>query len=744
MITKQKMMGILLLAVSLTVSAQNKVPQLGKAPISKVIKAMTLEEKAQLLVGGWRIIGDYGKTFKERENPNGAVGATVPIARIGIPGTLVTDGPAGCRLPAERKGDSKKYYCTGFPIGSMLASTWNTDLVNRIGKAMGNETLEYGCDVLLGPALNIHRNPLCGRNFEYYSEDPVLAGKIAASAIKGIQSQGVGTSPKHFVANNQETLRTLNDARISQRALREIYLKGFEIAIKEGQPWTIMASYNKLNGLFTQAHYGLLTSLLRDEWGYKGIVMTDWTNPRDSKQQVHAGSDLLMYGMPIQVQQILDAVHSGQLSMQDVDRNVKNMLEYVEKTPSFRQISRANAPDLNAHSKIVRQSAAEGIVLLKNDNTLPFSKKVNEIALLGQGSHNFLAVGWGSGTVYMKYIINMEQGLLNAGYHILPAINDIYKKVDGEPEMKKDALKQWAGESDIAVITISRNSGEGSDRQNIPGDYELTGTEKNLIANTSRAFHAVGKKVVVVLNISGVVETASWKNDPDAILLVWEPGQEGGNAVADVLGGKINPSGKLPMTFALNYMDIPSSKNFPYIDRHIKDDWGTAEDRATKNYGYTDYEEGIWIGYRYFNTNKKPVSYPFGYGLSYTTFGYSAPTISKSGDVYKATVTVKNTGNVSGKEVVELYIAAPKGTMDKPSSELKAFAKTKLLQPSQSEKVVLQFNMSDLASFDEKTNSWVLDCGKYEVLFGASSIDILQKTSFYVKKGFAKRVKTVL
>lgn len=742
---RQKLIGIFLLSVPLVVLAKESVPQLGKSSVSEVMKAMTLDEKAQVLVGGWRIVGDKGKTFKDRYDYNGAVGATIAIPRLGIPATTVTDGPAGCRLPSERKGDSHRYYCTGFPVASMLSSSWNVNLVNKVGQAIGNETREYGCDVLLGPGLNIHRNPLCGRNFEYYSEDPVLSGKMAASMIIGIQSQGVGSSPKHFAANNQETMRTYNDSRVSQRALRELYLKGFEIAIKEGKPWTVMSSYNKLNGIYTQAHYGLLTSVLRGEWGYKGLVMTDWTNPRDAKAQVHAGSDLLMYGQPVQVKQIVDAVNAGKLSMADVDRNVRRVLEYILKTPSFSKYKNSNTPDLASHAQTVRQSAVEGIVLLKDSNSaLPFTKSVKNIALFGKGSHDFLAVGTGSGTVYMKYIVNMKQGLENAGYTISPSVNSIYKDVDGEPEMRPEALSRWASESDIAVITVSRNSGEGNDRRNEKGDYLLTDAEKNLIYNTSKAFHAVNKKVVVVLNIAGVIETGSWKSQPDAILLVWQPGQEGGNAVADVMDGTITPSGKLPMTFALDYMDIPSSKNFPYVDRHITTDWGTAEDRALINYGYTNYDEGIWVGYRYFNTFRKPVSYPFGYGLSYTTFSYSKAKVVKSGNGYKATVTVRNTGKTSGKEVVELYVSAPKGKMEKPESELKAFCKTNLLKPGESETLTMQFKESDLASFDEMSNSWVLDAGMYEVKFGTSSTDILQQVPLNITKGFKQHLATKL
>jgi len=736
-----------------SIIAGNKIPQLGKDPINKVISAMTLEEKAQLLVG----LGQ-SKITNTDYIVSGAAGMTISIPRLGIPSTVEADGPAGLRIDPRRADDSKTYYCTGFPIATLLSSTWNTDLVKEVGAAMGNEVLEYGCDVLLAPGMNIHRNPLCGRNFEYYSEDPLLTGKIAAAMVNGVQSQGVGTSIKHFAANNQETFRTQNSSNISQRALRELYLKGFEIAVKESHPWTIMSSYNKINGVYTQEDYSLLTSLLREDWGYKGIVMTDWTDLRNTISQVHAGNDLMMPGKSDQVKEIVLAVKSGELSISDVDRNVKRMLEFIIKTPRFKKYNYTNDPDFKSHASITRKSADEGIILLKNDdNTLPLKTESGKIALFGVGSYNFLAGGTGSGNVHKAYVINLAQGLKNAGFELQPKLNSFYEKyIEAEdvqikelngksawwqvfmPEEAKiipEYIENRAKDSEVAVITFSRSSGEGFDRHKTEGDFLLTKNERNILENVTKSFHAVNKKVVVVLNIGGVIETASWKNLPDAIILAWQPGQEGGNSVADIIKGNVNPSGKLTMTFPVSYSDVPSSKNFP------SDYQGEKFNTDKKDIGYTDYDEGLWIGYRYFNTFDKSVSYPFGYGLSYTTFDYAAAKIKKSGKSYTVDVKITNTGKVAGKEVAELYISAPKGKLEKPAMELKSFAKTKLLQPGESEMVTMTFNLLDLASFDESLNSWITDKGKYKVSIGSSVQDVRQTIFFDVKTMLKEKVK---
>lgn len=727
--------------------------------IDAVVKQMTLEEKAQLLVGY-----TFGKPYfglPTSPDPNekalvpGAAGETAKIARLGIPSTVLSDGPAGLRISPTRKDETKTYYCTGFPVGICLSSSWNTALVNEVGTAIGNEVHEYGADVLLGPGMNIHRNPLCGRNFEYFSEDPVLTGKIAASWVNGLQSNGVGASIKHFAANNQETNRLGNDARMDQRTLREIYLKGFEIAIRESNPWTVMDSYNKLNGDFTQYSRDLLTTILRDEWGYRGVVVSDWTNLRDTPKQVYAGTDLLEPGNKAQVDAIVAAVKNGTLDINDVNTNVKRVLEYIVKTPRFKGYKYSDHPDLKAHALITRQAATEGMVLLKNDNnTLPFDSKIKNVALFGKISYMLYAGGTGSGDVNKPYVVDLKQGLTNAGYQLDSNIEKLYQKYFEfgklsqkissqrygsfapyapedrieEPILGKYVYGNYAGKSDVAVITIGRSSGEGGDRKS--ADFCLDAGEQEMIGDVCDAFHHASKKVVVILNVGGVIETASWKNEPDAILLAWQPGQEGGNSIADVLSGKVSPSGKLPDTFPVNLDDVPSTKNFPYDTDYMDLTFSSTPTNIDRNIGYTDYEEGLNMGYRYFATSGKAVSYPFGYGMTYSKFEYSDAKIKKSGKNYIATITVKNVGNSNAKEVVELYVSAPKGKLEKPAMELKAFAKTRELKPGESERLAMTFSNYDLASYDMAAHSWITDAGTYQAKFAASSEDIRQTVAF--------------
>ena len=421
------------LAATTCMMTMNAQPKLSATNIDEVMKAMTLDEKARLLVGGANnFFGDQAVVGGEADLVAGAAGTSPAIPRLGIPATVLTDGPAGVRIDPTREGTTQTYYATGFPIGSCLASTWNEELVSKVGEAIGNETKEYRCDVILGPGMNLHRNPLCGRNFEYYSEDPFLTGKIAAAYINGVQSQEVGVSAKHFAVNSQETVRTSVDERLSQRAARELYLRGFEIAVRESNPWTIMASYNKINGEFSMGNHDLLTRILRDDWGYKGIVMTDWIGIRQGLPtiaEVHAGNDLMEPGQPAQVKEIVEGVKNGKLSMEDVDRNVRRMLEYIVKTPSFRQYPATNKPDFKAHGAITRQSACEGIVLLKNNGVLPWKPQaVKTVALFGENSYNFLSGGVGSGCVHTPYVVDLVEGLKNAGIGTSEKLTEIYRK----------------------------------------------------------------------------------------------------------------------------------------------------------------------------------------------------------------------------------------------------------------------------------------------------------------------------
>ncbi|MBQ9702765.1 MAG: glycoside hydrolase family 3 C-terminal domain-containing protein [Bacteroidales bacterium] len=736
---KKTLLTPLLLLAGLAAMAQ---PQLNPNNIDEVLKAMTLEEKASLLVG----------TSSDNLVP-GLAGGTRAIPRLGIPQTIFSDGPAGVRIDPER--DPAHTVATGVPVGTLLASSWDTQLVENTLKVMGNEVLEYGVDVLLAPGMNIHRNPLCGRNFEYFSEDPLLSGKMAAAYIRGIQSNGVGTSAKHYAANNQETNRTENDALVSRRALREIYLKNFELAVKEGRPWTIMSSYNKLNGEYTQQDYELLTTILRDEWGYEGIVITDWGLKDNTAKSVKAGNDLMDPGSHVEIQRILEGVREGKISLEEVDRNVRRILEYVVKTPKFRHYAHSGHPDLKAHAVTSREAAAESIVLLRNQrHTLPL-KGHERVALYGVTSEDFIAGGTGSGEVHKPYVVTMTQALETAGFTLDGSLKNYYSleakalknrfkmefEVDNEhreePFLTASAIDYQATVNDVAVVVLGRQAGEGKDRK-LAGDFELSATEKELLQNLHNAYRPRGKRVVVILNIGGVIETASWKHLADAILLPWSPGQEGANALADILTGKVNPSGKLPMSFPNNYRDIPSQADFPYDYEPL------APYHKKENVDFTQYTEDIWVGYRYYVTQEMEVSYPFGYGLSYTSFAYSKPTVKAGADGFTASVTITNTGDMAGKEVVELYVSAPAGGLEKPARELKAFAKTRLLQPGESQVLTMTVDNYGLASFNEAASAWEAAEGEYKLLFGASCTDIRATGSYRLKKVLSWPVNKIL
>lgn len=754
------------LLAALTVAGETPELRLNENNIKEIVAAMTLDEKAMLVTGR----NDY--TFGGYDNPEEFVrfikpsvsGYTQGIPRLGIPPTALADGPAGA-VVVTREDNDKSYYATGFPSGIALACSWDQQLVEEVGRAMGNEILEYGCDVILAPGMNIMRSPLCGRNYEYYSEDPVLTGKIAAAFVNGIQSNGVGTSLKHYAVNSQETNRTEVDEIVDQRPLREIYLKGFEIAVKEAKPWTVMASYNRLNGPYTQENYELLTTVLRDEWGFDGIVMTDWIQQRNTAAQISAGVDNLQPGYEVQIRDIKEMIADGRLSAEALDRACERMLAYVVKTPHFRGYRYSDNPDLEGHAAVCRRAGAESMVLLKNSNrTLPLADSL-KAALFGLHSYDFMAGGTGSGNVVKPYVINLAKGLQNAGYTVGKDLGDLYRSYKSywdarnrcnrdpeqrwytappveEPALDRAAIENLAKTSDVAIVTLGRQAGEGGDR-NIEGGFNLTADEQRLIADVCDAFHSRGKKVVVVLNTGGAVETASWKGLPDAILLAWQPGQEGGNSVADVLTGKVNPSGKLSTTFPVSIVDVPSTLNYPtgYNVTPAR----SREGHRRRNIDYTLHDEGLDIGYRYFCSAGKDVSYPFGYGLSYTEFSYSRPVVKKSADGgFVASVTVTNCGSADGRESVQLYVTAPDGKLTKPAIELKGFAKTRLLRPGESETLHMSVSPYDLASFDPDIQSWVTDKGRYEIKFAASAEDIRATVPFTVAASSSWPVNDVL
>lgn len=745
-------------AITLLIAANAQaqaLPQLGKAPLEQVV-ALTLDEKIQLVTGQGM---DFPGMPEDMQAPvvgaiedkvQGAAGATVAVPRLGIPSLVLADGPAGVRInPTRKNAEGKSFYATAFPIGTALASSWDLALVRQVGAGIGQEAADYGIDVMLTPAQNIHRYPLGGRNFEYYSEDPLLTGEIAAALVRGIQDRGVGASVKHYAVNNHEWNRNTINAKVDERALREIYLKGFEISTRKGEPWTVMSSYNKLNGIYTSESNWLLTDVLRAQWGYQGVVMTDWFGGQDAVAQMKAGNELLMPGTGKQRKAIAAAVRDGSLDGAVLDRNVIRVLELVMRSRAFRQLPHSDQPDLAANAALSRQAAAQGMVLLKNEQAaLPLRGKA-KLALLGYASYQAVTGGTGSGDVNKAYAVTFQQGLENAGLQTTAGLQQGYASYIAEQTSRLPAtawylpkariaervladseLQQLAREQDVAVVTIARASGEFVDRKE-EGDFRLSAAEHSLLERTARAFHAQGKKLVVVLNVGGVIETASWKDLADAILLAWQPGQEAGNATADVLSGAVNPSGKLTDTFAQQLSDYPAHAGFPGNvllgpDPAAKSFFGEIA-RAAE----VDYQDGIWVGYRHFDTRHRAVAFPFGHGLSYTRFEYSDLQVDADGvGQVRARITVTNTGKLAGREVAQVYVTAPKGALEKPAQELRAFGKTALLQPGQSE--VLQFEIAgrELASFDVGNGRWVSDAGSYQLQVGASSRDIRARQEF--------------
>lgn len=735
----------------------NTVPQFGESPLEEVLRAMTTEEKSLMVTGAKRReVEPVATPGRKQKNITAVGGYTYPFVRLGIPAIYLSDGPAGLRIAPRRENDPNTYYCTAFPVATLVASSWDPGVAERVGSAMGHEALEYGVDILLGPALNIHRDPLGGRSFEYYSEDPLISGKMTAAAVKGIQSQGVGTSLKHFAANNQETSRRFINTIVSERALREIYLEGFKIAVEESDPWTVMSSYNKINGVYTSESEELLETILRKEWGFDGFVLSDWYGGEDALKQMRAGNDLLMPGLAVWSQKIDSAASNGSLDMGVLDRNIARILNVAQRTPTYRNYPYSDKPDLKGNASLARDAAAQSMVLLRNENqALPLGQGTRKVAAFGNYSYKMIVGGTGSGMVNNAYSVSLAQGLEQAGYQVDEDLQKTYleylrlgkprnlkadslitalPKLDsilGELAIDENLIRQKAKESDIAMVTIMRVFGEGGDRK--LKDFYLTAAEKALLRSVSDAFRGEGKKVVVVLNIGGVIEVASWRDQADAILLAWQPGQEGGHALADLMSGKVTPSGKLATTFPVDYRNTPTAKNFP----------GTPAGEPKQ----VVYEEGIYVGYRYYDSFNVTPAYEFGYGLSYTSFTYSNMKLSsgKFKDRLTITLDVKNTGKAAGKEVVQLYLSAPAKTMDKPAKELKGFTKTEVLQPGQTQTVSLTLDARALASFDTGQTAWVAEPGKYTIQLGASSRDIRQTASFKLAKALVvEQVNKVL
>ena len=653
--------------------------------VKQLVSQMTLEEKAALCTGAnaWQ---------------------TVPVEHLGIPSMWVSDGPHGVRRAADPdQMMSEDVPATCFPTASALAATWDRDLISELGQALGEECIALDVDLLLGPGMNIKRSPLCGRNFEYFSEDPYLAGELAASLIKGVQSKGVGTSLKHFAANNQEFERFTINAVVDDRTLREIYLAGFERAVKQAQPWSVMCAYNRLNGTLCAEHRWLLTEVLKDAWGYEGFVVSDWGAVDNRVASLAAGLALEMPGpQPHHVQAVIDAVNAGTLDEATLDELVRQLLTIVlraQETPKG-----GSEIDVDGHHALARRIAGEAMVLLKNEGGLLPLRDVSKIAVIGVTAKQAHVQGGGSAHVTPTRVdVPFDELAALAGDAALTYAPG-YNMEEGFEQALIDEAVAVARAADVALLYIGLppfKESEGYDRP----DIDLTEQQVALI----KAVAAVQAQTVVILNNGSAVAMREWIDGVPAVLEAWLMGQAGGGAIADVLFGRVNPGGKLAETFPLKLSDTPSYVNFP----------GEA--------GQVRYGEGIFVGYRYYDEKGVPVLFPFGHGLSYTSFAYSNLTVSAETfsevDGLTVSVDVTNTGDVAGKEIVQVYVHDHEAKLRRPQKELKGFVKV-ALEPGETKTVSVTLDSRAFAYWDPRYSDWISESGRFDILVGSSSADI--------------------
>ena len=643
-----------------------------------LLKKLTLEEKCALLSGA--------ETFKTRGMPE-----------HGIPQIWLSDGPHGLRKQAgesDHLGLNPSVPATCFPTASAVANSWDAALGEEIGAALGEEAAAQEVSVLLGPGLNMKRNPLCGRSFEYFSEDPYLAGKLAAGYIRGIQSKGVAACPKHFAVNSQETRRMASDSIVDERTLREIYLTGFEIAVKEGHPRSIMSSYNLVNGTYANENKHLLMEILRGEWGFDGAVITDWGGSNDHALGVKNGSTL---EMPApggdSVRELLAAVASGKISESDIDARLSELLPLVFDTKAALDAAPREF-DAAAHHALARRAAEESLVLLKNEGALLPLAAGTKVAVIGDFAKNPRYQGAGSSMVNSTQVDVLLDKLIDSGLNVIGYQQGFDRHGKPDAALQKSAC-ELATQADTVILCMGLDEiaeSEGLDRSNL----RLAQNQVDLL----QAVAAVNPKIVVVLYSGSVVETP-WLDNCQALLYAALGGQAGAGAVADALTGKVNPCGKLAETWPLAYADVPSAADF-------------ATRRKT-----VEYREGLYIGYRYFTTAEKAVRFPFGYGMSYTTFAYSDLAADEQG----VSLTVTNTGSVAGTEIVQLYVAKKNSELFRPAKELKGFARV-TLAPGEKQRITIMLDDKAFRFWNVKANRWEIEGGEYELLVGASVEDI--------------------
>lgn len=651
--------------------------------INELVSKMTLEEKAALCIGA-------------------TAWSTTPVDRLGIPELVMTDGPHGVRKSAEfDKINAGTLPATCFPTASCTASTWDPNLLYQMGQALGEECNALDVDVLLGPGVNMKRSPLGGRNFEYFAEDPFLAGEMAASLINGIQSKGVGTSLKHYATNNQEFQRFTISSEVDERSLREIYLPAFETAVKKAQPWTVMCSYNKINGTYGSEHKYLLDEILKKEWGFEGFVVSDWGAVRNRIAALKGSLDLEMPGpQPLRMQQVIDAVKSGELDEAILNETTRRILNIVFKA---QQTPKGAAFDLDAHHELARKIASEGMVLLKNNGLLPL-KNPQHIAIIGRTARIPYFQGGGSSHINPTRVsVPYNEIKEQAGDAELSFCEGYPSDGSSRPELITQAAAS-AQAANVALIFIAlppSKESEGYDRT----DLDLSPHQVALIKSVAKA----QPNTIVIINNGSVLAMSEWIGDVAAVLEGWMMGQAGGGAIADILFGKVNPSGKLQETFPLRLADTPAFLNWPGENGKVR------------------YGEGLFIGYRWYDARNIPVQFPFGFGLSYTTFAYSQPRASASTfkDVEGVTVSidVTNTGTVAGKEVIQVYIHDQQSSLVRPYKELKGFAKVEL-QPGETKTVAIPLNFRSFAFYNPAHKQWITEDGDFDILVGASASDI--------------------
>lgn len=696
-------------------------PQLSSDTVKMAVAEMTAEEKCALFVA--------------RGAERHMAATTFVVERLGIPTIYMADGPAGLRVDVPT---------VGYPSGTTLANTWDRDAMQKVTAFMGDDCNGFGVDVLLAPGMNIQKNILNGRNFEYFSEDPYLTGMMAAHYTLGAQSEGVGVCLKHYSTNNQESSRMTVSSVVTERALREIYLKGYDYAVEKGAPYTVMTAYNRINGVCAPNAKDLITDVLKGEFGFDGFVMSDWGAHGGKDMMIASGNDMYC-GSPdpaVDANIVKEALTSDKITEKQLDLCCENILSVVARSQAMNR-TEISYTISNKEEKLqtVREVGADGMVLMKNDiDTLPMSTG-KKIALFGNASYTTEHCGYGAGYVIVSHVVTVKEGLENADFRLDGDVASLYTDCKRHPHIlnqeanptddqfeiviTEDIAQNAAKNNDCAIFTISRMTMEGADHTDIKGDLRLNDREAEAVKNISRAFRKAGKKFIVLINTGNPIEMSSWADMADAILYIGLSGEQIGNSTADILTGKVNPSGKLASTWPLAFADTPCSDHYP-------------------NSEWCFYYDDIYVGYRYYTTFDIPTMYEFGYGLSYTKFDYTDFNVNKTDEGYVLSVKVTNSGKLAGREAVQFYVSKPDGKNEHPMLELVGFAKTPLLASQDSIVVTATVTDKELMTYFTPDAQWMIEQGEYTFSVGASVKDIRMTQKIVIEKEIVvRRVKNV-